>query len=189
MLALILVSGIGSLFFTTVNVNKAGSLLSPHSYPLYLQKQARNFINVFDFFIPSWHLYQVIAYLTLRIQNGRLRLMTLRALLTSVFLKKVPSISWDIYFVALQLYLRCHIQLLWQNSVEKNDNKAQMSIQMSLVQIIQLRFYCYQADSPLTCLFRQITIKTTVLVGINSVEFQFILYKLRLKQNIFFSVP
>lgn len=190
MLALILVSRIGSLFFTPVNVNKAGSLLSPHSYPLYLQKTSKKFHQCFwFFFISSWHLYQVIAYLTLRIQIGRLRLMTLRALLKSVFLKKVPLISWDIYFVALQLYLRCHIQLLWQNSVEKNDNKAQMSIQMSLVQIIQLRFYCYQADSPLTCLFRQITIKTTVLVGINSVEFQFILYKLRLKQNISFSVP
>ena len=82
------------------------------------------------------------------------------------------------------------MQLLWQNSVEKNDNKTQMSIQMSLVQIIQLRFYCYRADSPLTCFFRQITIKTTtVLVGINSVEFQLILYKLKLKQNISFSVP
>lgn len=64
-----------------------------------------------------------------------------------------------------------------------------MSIQMSLVQIIQLRFYCYRADSPLTCFFRQIAIKTTVLVGINGVEFQLILYKLKLKQNISFSVP
>ena len=115
--------------------------------------------------------------------------MTLRALLKSVFLKRVPSISQNTYFVALQLYLRCHIQLLWQNSVEKNDNKAQMSIQMSLVQIIQLRFHCYRADSPLTCFFRQITIKTTVLVGINSVEFQLMLYKLKLKQNISLSVP
>lgn len=64
-----------------------------------------------------------------------------------------------------------------------------MSAQMSLVQITQLQFYCYQADSTLTCFFRQITIKTTVLMGTNSVEFQFLLYKIRLKKNTSISVP